>query len=793
MHRIITRHVAASTGSGDWGLRSTASGVVFYTPLATQAEIDAWRFVDAETVPVALDTSTRPFGQVASTKFTSAPADAGVSGTLKIPFGQTFGPGQTFWFSIRQYQPPEWAYMTHPVSSAGQPQGMKQFILAGTSQSNNQAFSTVLENMYGEGTVNGYNWNSNGVSDWTSTVGSDIVFQPQIDNSGANVSPDSVYSSVNAGTDPDTGSAFSASQIGWSRYGGSFLSEADSAYARGLGHPLSGAMRYPVSQFATYTMRIVHAAYGSATSRLTLWVAQEGQAYVRLIDKTDVLFSSSSDPGFQAAWVLAYYTARTANSGLSFGTISNSALASCMVPRVVGLGTAAGPATIRYTASNKRLTLQEAGGSIGTARGLASWKRYVNVISGGSTGNYDTGKFLGLEITNFAGLPASDQAGTVTISTGRGTQTTNYAEMIVSTAAINATAYNSAGTKVGPTGGYAPSDGGDSSALGTAIRSLSDNTWGTFTCGTFNPDPLGSGDSVFSYAQRATYYNGKIYFFGGCHGSGGAQTMFLNVYDLDSNSWLYQVSWPNNNTLFEHGFYCGTVDRTTGDFIGHCVYGSSTPLKRWVLSSQTFGTNITTPPNGTVGSGIFYALEYHPALGALVFVNEWDIAYTTSSTGASWTERDNTYPAGKAVGSIAYNRKDTSVYIGGTDTSSNALQKINASGTLSTCASAPNGFGVWDATVNTTSMLLPSGNSANKLLQISRDSNIYEYDDAANSWSGSIGTVPTGLISGGGAANSGANCVFCAVDDDTRNIHGIVVFKLGGLWTVSSTAHIWKR
>ena len=67
-------------------------------------------------------------------------------------------------------------------------------------------------------------------------------------------------------------------------------------------------------------------------------------------------------------------------------------------------------------------------------------------------------------------------------------------------------------------------------------------------------------------------------------------------------------------------------------------------------------------------------------------------------------------------------------------------------------------FGVWDATATSTAMLLASGNSANKLLAISRDKNIYEYDESANSWSGVIDTVPAGLISGSGVAQTGADC-----------------------------------
>ncbi len=198
-------------------------------------------------------------------------------------------------------------------------------------------------------------------------------------------------------------------------------------------------MRYPVNQWATYTIRVVVGSFGVSNTRVTLWCAPDGQAYVKLVDKSNVQLADDVDHGFNAAWPLAYYTARLA-SGFSVASRSNSSLSSCTAIRTIGNGSVAGAGTLTYTAATKRFTWAESGGSAGTARGAASWKRFVNChSSGSSTGNYATSKHLGIEITNFGALPATDQTDIVTIQTGRGTQTTNIAELIVSTQPINAT------------------------------------------------------------------------------------------------------------------------------------------------------------------------------------------------------------------------------------------------------------------------------------------------------------------------------------------------------------------
>lgn len=450
----------AST-TGDWATRSTASGVILAVPFSTSSDVSTYIFSGTETTPPALDTSVKPFGQVGSCKFTVATTDGAQCGTLRIPFGTTIGNGGTVWISHREFMPPEFAYLVCPTSD-NSIQGFKQGIISGPSSSN-QAFEVVWESNENVGGVLGYNNSNAGFNNWavgySPPTGFDFKYQPFIGNDGSgSISPDSVYTNVNGGNDPDTGSAFSTSQIEWSRIGGSFNSQGDSAFAFGLGHPLAGMYRYPVNQWATYTYRIDVGTFGTASSRIRAWVALEGQGYVKLVDNSGVELDigTGNDPGFGCYWPMPYYTNRV-SGGVSVSSRTNNITG--VAVRTVGLGTTTSTGTLSWNASAKTLTWAQSGGSAGTARGVASWKRFVNCFTNSGTTGYSGGQYLGLEITNFAGLPATNQTDTITITGNRLATQTNKAEVIISsgsTNTINATAFNSAGVQVGPTGGYVP-------------------------------------------------------------------------------------------------------------------------------------------------------------------------------------------------------------------------------------------------------------------------------------------------------------------------------------------------
>lgn len=444
--------------NGDWASRSTAAGVVLAVALNKSSDLTTYAFAGSETVSPVLDTAQAPLGQPASIKFTVDPSDGPQCGTLRIPFGTTFGNGSEVWVSHRERMPPEFAYLVCPTSD-NSVQGFKQAIISGPSSSN-QAFENVWESNENMGGVLGYNNSNAGFNNWavgyTAATGFDFRFQPFVGNDGSgSVSPDSIYSTVNGGTDPDTGSTFSASQVEWARIGGSYNSQQDAAFAYGLGHPLSGAVRYPVNQWATFTYCIDVGTFGTASSRIRAWVAPEGQPYVKLVDNANVELDigTGNDGGFGCVWPMPYYTNRVAG-GVSVASRTNNITG--VTVRVVGLGTAVGAGTLSWNATTKKLTWTQHGGTAGTGRGVSAWKRFVNCFTGSGVTGYGGGQYLGLEITNFAGLPSTNQTDTITIQSGRLSTQTNKAEVIVSSQPINATAFNSAGVQIGPTGGYAP-------------------------------------------------------------------------------------------------------------------------------------------------------------------------------------------------------------------------------------------------------------------------------------------------------------------------------------------------
>jgi len=452
----------APVGTGDWAIRSSASGVVIAVPFATSSDLATYSFAGLETTPPALDSARAPFGQAASIKFTIANADGTQSGTLKVPFGTTFGNGQTVWVSHREYMPPEFVFLVCPTND-NSIQGSKLAIISGITSSN-QPMENVWENNLQSGGVAGY-WNSavQPFTNWQLPYGGsgDFNFQPSVLNDGTGtVSPDSVYATVNApgAIDPDTGSAFTTGQIAIAKAGGTFFSQSDAAFMFGLGHPLGGMVRYPANQWATYLWRIDIGHYGSPDSRVRCYVAPEGQPYYKLTDNAGVQLDTNvaggGDSGINAVWPMPYYTNRT-SGGVSVQSISPS-IAAWGAIRVVGLGTVLGAGTLSWNAGTQRFTWAEAGGTAGAPRGVASWKRFVALTTNGGGNAYATAKQLGLEIKNFSALPATNQTYAITIQSGRLATQTNKAELIVSSQPINATAFNAAGVQVGPSGGYVP-------------------------------------------------------------------------------------------------------------------------------------------------------------------------------------------------------------------------------------------------------------------------------------------------------------------------------------------------
>jgi hypothetical protein len=326
------------------------------------------------------------------------------------------------------------------------------------------------------------------------------------------------------------------------------------------------------------------------------------------------------------------------------------------------------------------------------------------------------------------------------------------------------------------------------SILGAAAAALSAGQWGTWTVGnTFNPDPPGSGDTIFSYAQTATWdpINKVIQFFGGVHGSGGANTSFIATYNDATNLWSSPLAVAGNNTLFEHGYYNAAVDTSTGTLYVHNAFGNK-DVRAFDQASRTFGTTFVRP---SVSGAESNPMAWHPSLsgGSLLWGAYWGIF---QRTGGSWTQLSSDGSMGDANPVSAYNARDGMVYFGGgTEVGAGAFNRVAGDGSI-TARSFPTGNDptTWDASsASSRSMLLGGTGASGKMILATKGGDIREFDDAANSWSGVVTTVPSAAWNGG--VNPGGDWIGCSIPEYSC----FVFFKLSSMTSVSTTAHIWKR
>lgn len=761
---------------GDWSLRSTAAGVVKIASLSTAADLSAYAFAGSETVPPALDTTLVPFGQAGSAKFTISNADTTQSGTLKVPFGQAFAQNSTVWVSFRERMPPEFANLLCPTGD-GSVQGFKQAILSGISSSN-QAFEVVWESNQNCGGILGYNNSANGFNNWEQAytppgLPFDFNFQPSIGNDGAgSISPDSVYSTVNGGTDPDTGLAFSNSatnprggtlqQIEWARIGGSYNSQQDPAFAYGLGHPLAGEMRYPVNQWATYTYRIDVGTWGTVSTRLRAYVALEGVGYVKIADVM-VRVDSGQDAGYNCIWLLPYYTNRIAG-GVSVASRTNNITGVAI--RVVGLGTATGAGTLSWNATTKKLTWQQSGGTTGTVRGVASWKRWVNVFTGSGATGYSGGQYLGLEVTNFAALPATNQTDTVTIQSGRLATQTNKAEIIISSNPINATAYNSAGVKIGPTGGFPPSDG---SALANFVANMTSGTWAHFSTGDLShtlTNPL-SDDPTVSNGSRGDWDNshGKFVYIGGGHGT--------QYQQLTSTYTDATATWDNTDTppvvsgvnTGSHQFNNQSMNPATGDMFYHMRVGSTCYYRPYSGSWSQLDDGLGS--HGQLNGNAFNPFA-NSGNGAHVFGSLYGIAQynpNLSSFSTWWAGFSGFNVGDHALGFFDYGSQ--SVYIcGGSSFSGLASVQVSKTGTVTQKGNLPTAVDVPTSTNNPAVVVdgyKTPGGIIRKAMIVKPGGSMWEYDNATgnDTWNVIAGVTAPATPN----ANNGVFIGCCSVYD----------------------------
>jgi hypothetical protein len=413
---------APAPATDDWSLRSSASGVVLANRLETQAERDVWVLTDGLEAHVTFDTAIKVPGALGSFKFAVLNTDGASSGNIGVPLPRTFGLGNTVWWSLRVRAPIEMAYQPFPTTTSA---GTKVSILSyhARSHTGNEVVTSINYNRGLFNSTHDDGSQSTGADLYSITACSntDFKWQPEIDRGASPL----------VGNDPDTGAPWSACAQDRARYGGLYSSNVGTSSKVGFGDPLTGGVRQYPNEWMTVTCRLVIGPTGwsTPTHRLTMWIAREGQPYVRINDQKNI--SMNADVDYDTLWLLPYYTGRTPGGRKITARTSNI---SGVTLSVCGLSTTIGDGTLEYVASTKLFRWRGAGEAYGTARGFSSANGILTI----NVESAKTDSYLVLTIAE-ASLPSSGTiTDTVTIADGRPDTYVNYNDVIVSTQPINA-------------------------------------------------------------------------------------------------------------------------------------------------------------------------------------------------------------------------------------------------------------------------------------------------------------------------------------------------------------------
>ncbi len=824
---------APSSGSDNWATR--AAGATVANRLELQATRDAWVLVDGTQGLVTIDNVTKAPGALGSFKFSVLNTTSTNDGSVGVPLGRTFSPGDTVWFSFRVVAPAGWTYQPWTTVK----QGAKLAILSHSSGSNqvNEVVSTLQYNL---NEFQGYN--QNGTDSPSVDVplgGSDFRLQGSIDN-GANTL---------SGTNPDTGSAWSSAEQDRRRYSSLYSARNTAPVRPGLGDPLSGGVKMRPGVFYTITGRLVIGTAGTPTSRWTQWVAADLQPYIKLWDISTIQLGNG--PAYNTFWLLPYVTGRSPGGrkvSSTSGTIGGVSVLSC------GMGTELGSATLEYTASNGRFRFRTTNDNYGPSRGFSATnalthisveslsdrfstflngsvalpQNSINVIDAsglptagtvvigepdtsiggvgeervqytGKSGNALTGctggtgahasgqsvhfaNYVVLRLDNAASLPSSGVTTmAVTIADGRPDTQINYNDVIISTSAI-----------LSP-GGTLP----EGSALSSLAASMSAGTWAELTTTSIVTAPVSSTSGMWLMATGSGLggigadsnnmawdpVHKRMHFVGQYHGNVGTGMRHVQ-YDAASNTWSTVTHFGPLGDDTGHGLSAICCNTFTGD-VYFKRYGPSAPLAKFTYSTQTWDLNAYTAPDITnISTGTVFwsgALTGVTGGAGAVVLHDADFGHLMvldvgTGTWVNTTSFPDQSPGYDNV--AAYNAVSNSGMFGGGENPSQIPMKMTSSKVVTSLASiAPNALSIRSGT------LCEHPTQGGAYLSIARDGHLWKFLD--NGISIDLGALPSGVNRAPDGTNGDAFVTVCAIPE-----YGVMM----SISTTSSTArcHLYK-
>lgn len=763
----------------DWNTRASAPGVVLADRLQTSDKLVAtstisatqWLLANGNQGHVTLDTTTKVSDAAGSYKFAVLNADGTDSGDVGVYFGNlaTFGQGSTVWYSYRVYAPPEFVYAPWPFES-GTGGGSHKVSILSRHTSSNQPNEVVIQINYTANQWNGY-WQDGQSSSVLTDVGidtsgsggssSDIRRQPAVDN-GANSL---------TGTNPDTGSAWTAYEQTRARYG--LLYNAQNTVAdlkRGLGDPFSGGITQSPNVWFTIISRVAIGTWGNNNSQWTLWVAKDGEAPKLIHDAQNIRLGSG--PDYNCLWLLPYVSNRV-SGGRKVTTITNP-IAGLTVHGAAGLSTPIGDGQLEYNATTGRARWRGLSETYGTARGFSSSNDILtrNLVSN-NTDSY-------VQVTAVpASLPSSGtHTATITVADGRPDTQVNYNDVIISNQVIKAP------------GGYLPSG---LSTIETAAAGMSSGQWLNFgsTSGTTGLAAFTGGTGASGvrtpFMSEFTYDPLRKRFL--AHTGDHAEDAKLFRYEFSTNGWVidHSASWMSTGgqATARHGYDHNVFARDT--FYSRTL--QSLFLRRW--NGGTSWTDIPIPFDYTTSAA---GQCYHAALGQiLIFQLEsgtvGELQGYDPSTGL-WTVHSSAgsgllNPAGDPHNFAVYNPISQIAWFGGgNDVTTNWT--INASGTIQAASAIPSALSMIGPGSGPS---LALANPSNGNFTVFRYSNVwYDFNATTRTYTAKTGTasafVSNMLYQNDQAADGMAGVMGCTVPE-----LGVMVFVKA--WSRGSAAEMW--
>lgn len=719
-----SRHHTAAQGGGGGGSsnfaeRSTDAGVEFANALDSQSAIDTYYHAGGNGVVPTRDTTIKPTGAAASTRFVTEGDDGEGNVNMRFPIGP-YVLGDVFWTYYQVRLDSKLATQAF-LNSGGNHSDMKYSILSAFAASF-QDWEVVAQNNQNAQMVSGYYQTGTDPQfvQWDTTVsmqpsGSDIMYQPELDNG----------SNPLTGTDPDDGSAWSTSEQQRGRYGFPYnLSTGAADFAQGIGDPIGGYFRARPGEWIGILQRVEILGWDSPVNKISVWAHYDGQPYVQLFNTSTARIGG---PGpFDGLWLTNFCSDRVAG-GRRVSTRETDV--SGVTIHAVGPGTPTGDGTLSYSSSTGRLTWTANGQSAGTARGASATKRWLNLKGASGSNNH-----LSVEV-DVAQLPATSQSDTITIASGRDDTFSNYAEVIVSRQDIKAPGGDSVFAE-----SYLEAQA-NALAEGSSVQLTGMNGLNSALIADDGP-----GGTVIEYGQRGYYDPSRrqVWYIGHSHANDDGSGKEL-IYDLDTNQWSATAS-PDEGGYAHYNFH-SAINRENGTryfAVWPIRENSSYEVKRKVYG-QSWASTTSIPVIDAMGA-LEWNLGANSGAGGLVFGNDFGI-FTSNAAVTSWTERLTLNRGGWLHPfSVALHSRGE-VYLGGGDSTTDSSLKwwvINASGTVSALPNLPKAMGGGDSASRAIPVPHPDDAHILAFGGTSSDKSVIRFDPAAQTWSSNLGNHPFG-------------------------------------------------